>query len=421
MKKISPTWILFESGNSVTVELGLYSAAENATRPIDAYIVAECEGDFTKAARRAADSVYHIFKDKYDTKPQIVGYDLETGEGHSLTGGSGGLSFAIALAKALYIGEDPGPVAATGEIHTRGEIKSVNGFISKANAAMTILPSGGYFFYPEGNHKEITAAIEKMAKSKNIILLPVSSVSQTLDTLFKWHKPCPTNGPQNSPVPLFACLMALIIILITYLAVSKHNKQPAETAYQSDKINTVLKKIPTPKILTPQNEKRPPAITHQSTATKKISIRKPSMKTVDKKTVPAPTNVDRFVLIDFRGATESEQTMAKMLTKSLQEYMETKGILGAGVSVKGQVKILWEGDYQSKNKQPNRVSLINFSVKKLGIVKKFPNVDEILNKSDNKDTAVTKLLSKIVAISNIEESDGKYWLKAQPFSFSPLK
>ena len=111
----STTWMLFESGNGVVVDLSLYSPAGDRTRPIDAYVVTACEGDFTGSARRAAETVYDLLRRQgVEMNPVVVGYDLQGLPcGRQVMGESGGLAFAIALAKRIH-NRDPGPVAATG-------------------------------------------------------------------------------------------------------------------------------------------------------------------------------------------------------------------------------------------------------------------------------------------------------------------
>jgi hypothetical protein len=179
------TWMLFESGNSVSVDLSLFSAPKENIRPIDAYVVTEAEGTVTYSARRAAGAVYEVVRNyKPDIGPLVAGFDFTAK--FQVTGESGGLAFAVALAKRL-LNKDPGPVAATGIVessHNGGPIKRVRGIEAKLEAAGMILPSGGWIFYPEENENEISVELCSSLISKGLSLYPVSSVAQTIEILF---------------------------------------------------------------------------------------------------------------------------------------------------------------------------------------------------------------------------------------------
>lgn len=179
------TWMLFESGNSVAVDLSLFSAPKENIRPIDAYVVTEAEGTVTYSARRAAGAVYEVVKNyNPDIGPLVAGFDFTAK--FQVTGESGGLAFAVALAKRL-LKKDPGPVAATGIVessHNGGPIKKVRGIEAKLEAAGMVLPSGGWIFYPEENENEISLELRIRLISNGLSLYPVSSVAQTLEILF---------------------------------------------------------------------------------------------------------------------------------------------------------------------------------------------------------------------------------------------
>jgi len=184
----SKTWILFESGSGVEVDLSLYSPPRDRARPIDAYVVTECEGNFTGSARRAAETVYNILhQDGFEMEPVVVGYDLQglTGS-RPVTGESGGLALAIALAKRV-LDQDPGPVAATGEItsgHGGGPVGPVRGIQAKLQAVGRLAPENGWVFYPQGNDREIPDELRRSLTEKGLKLRPVSSVAEALGHLF---------------------------------------------------------------------------------------------------------------------------------------------------------------------------------------------------------------------------------------------
>jgi len=96
----------FSNGDLARVSLSVYKAPKGQSRPIDAYVVTECDGDFTGAARRAAEAVYNLAqKHLAHTEQMVVGLDIQGLSPGSapVTGESGGLSFAIARKKQISL------------------------------------------------------------------------------------------------------------------------------------------------------------------------------------------------------------------------------------------------------------------------------------------------------------------------------
>ena len=187
-KECSTTWMLFESGNGVVVDLSLHSPSGDKRRPIDAYVVTECEGGFTASARRAAEAVYDVVRGQgLETDPVVVGYDLQgLPAGRRVMGESGGLAFAVALAKRV-LARDPGPVAATGEVrsgHNGGPVGPVRGIESKMAAAGKLAPERTWLLYPKENDPEISDDLRKALGKKGLKLRPVSSVAEAIGLLF---------------------------------------------------------------------------------------------------------------------------------------------------------------------------------------------------------------------------------------------
>lgn len=187
-REYSKTWMLFESGSGVAVDLSLHRAAGDKSRPIDAYVVTEYEGEFTRAARRAAEAVYHAALSRGEAAcAMVVGYDLQgLPAGCPVTGESGGLAFAVALGKRL-LKQDPGPVAATGEVrsgHDGGPIGAVLGITEKLLAAGRLLPAGGWVLYPRDNEGDIPEDLRASLEKKGLKLHPVSHVSEALAMVF---------------------------------------------------------------------------------------------------------------------------------------------------------------------------------------------------------------------------------------------
>jgi hypothetical protein len=212
------TWILFESGNSVSVDLSLFSAPKENIRPIDAYVVTEAEGTVTYSARRAAGAVYEVVRNyNPEIGPLVAGFDFTAK--FQVTGESGGLAFAVALAKRL-LNKDPGPVAATGIVessHNGGPIKRVRGIEAKLEAAGVVLPFGGWIFYPEENENEISVELRNRLISKGLNLYPVSSVAQTIEILFA-NKPYKRGKPAQRRYLKKKMLMPFLFFLMFLVA-----------------------------------------------------------------------------------------------------------------------------------------------------------------------------------------------------------
>jgi hypothetical protein len=235
-KDYSKTWMLFESGNSATVDLSLYSSPSGKARPIDAYIVTECEGDFTSSARRAAEAVYGILGKNYSSlHPLVVGYDLQgLPAGRPVSGESGGLAFAIALAKRL-IEHDPGPVAATGEVkgsHGGGPVGAVKGLTSKITTAARLIPAGGWVLYPKDNDAAISEELRSSLTEKGIKLRAVSSVADAISLLFELPNPGSEVEIQSrkSRWPFLLVTLMMVLLTIGVFAFMRANNWPPFSA-----------------------------------------------------------------------------------------------------------------------------------------------------------------------------------------------
>ncbi len=219
--------MLFENGSGVEVNLSLYSPPGDRARPVDAYVVTECEGGFTGSARRAAETVYHVLQAQgLVTDPVVVGYDLQgLPAGAPVTGESGGLAFAVALAKRM-LGQDPGPVAATGEItssHGDGGVGPVRGIAAKLAAAGRLAPGQSWVLYPDANEPDIPDDIRESLKQKGLRLRPVSSVSEALGLLFDFPGSSAAVAPAHREqkalrtgllVAILVCAVALLLARI---------------------------------------------------------------------------------------------------------------------------------------------------------------------------------------------------------------
>lgn len=239
----SSTWMLFESGNGVLVDLSLHFASQEKHRPIDAYVVTECEGGFTRSARRAAEAVYDTAKQNLpELKPLVVGYDLQgLHEQHHVSGESGGLAFAISLARRLFE-QDPGPVAATGDIKSGGgggPLGPVKNIEAKIEAASRIVPEGGWIIYPQDNDAEISDNLRKSLIDKRLRLKPVSSVDETISSLFDLKAPDDKIGGISTrktwPLILAGLLIAVSIVFGITLWVNNNKQHEKEVPTQKEK------------------------------------------------------------------------------------------------------------------------------------------------------------------------------------------
>jgi len=241
--KTSGTWALFESGHGKKVKVSL--SPLSGGRPVEGFFAIGGEdGGFTRAARRAALSVYESAK-AFFPGPVSVAYDLEdTLSSESFTGESAGLAFVVALAKRVYK-KDPAPVAATGVIGDveSGAVKGVEGITAKLDAAMAVLPEGGWVLFPEANDKEIGPMLREKIEAKGLRLKPVSSVPEALDALFPGDRSIfegldaslPGDQPKHSKKRfyigvflLMACVAATAIVWMNYKYPSAGN-EPVST------------------------------------------------------------------------------------------------------------------------------------------------------------------------------------------------
>jgi hypothetical protein len=405
------TWMLFESGNGVAVNLSLYPLPKDSTRPIDAYVVTETAGDFTKSARRAAAAVYDILQHRFPDIPQrVVGFDLQ-GYSRTTTGESGGLPFAIALAKRL-LKQDPGPVAATGEIvsgHSGGQIGPVKGIIEKFKAAEQLLPEGGWLFYPQHNNTEISDELRKILTEKGIKLHPVSDVKEVLALFFDWDaseiKPevtehmstvantasIGTSKTQKSQTALWPLLVLFFVITGVaawfYFPKSDVNK---DTGKDQILTNPSPKLKNTPKAKLPEN----------NVAISSVSENKP--------TTPA---FSHQITADFNGEDMMAAELAGLLNKQLPQFLLDNDITLPDTFISGIVKIV-EINEEAVNEQGDVRSSMTVILNELrtninNISKSYPDLQITVQKNVKLRSflpiATDELSSRIIDILIKEE------------------
>lgn len=208
----------FENGELARVTLSLYAAPRGQHRPMDAYVVTECEGVFTGSARRAAETVFNLVGGRIENRgPVVAGFDAQ-GACPGLTpatGESGGLAFALALAGRL-LNQNPGFLAATGVLNSsagNGPIGRVNAVAGKIAAAIEHLPEKGRIFYPVGNHGEIPEPLAEKARQKQQALCPVGSVAEAIGIVY------PERTSSRTPFRIPLKPLLLILSLLAFLFV----------------------------------------------------------------------------------------------------------------------------------------------------------------------------------------------------------
>jgi hypothetical protein len=306
----SDTWMLFESGNCTLVSATVRPAPKDNKRPIDAYIVTECNIEFTRAAQLAAEAILNTAGDLlHSNTPAIVAYSYGLNElayGSSFDGRSGGLAFAVALAKKLHT-LDPGPVAATGEItggDFGGTVGPIKGIQAKLEAAGQVLPVGGWVIYPKANDREISDRLRQALLKKGLRLRAVSSVQEALTAIFTHIDTKRKKGV--GPKKRFKTLIIALTILFCGLALfgywknmqRSHSSGPKhlETlAPQPPKADTNSYKVPEAEPGNPQQPLQNPEI-----------------------------SIDRPVEINLSGNTILSRSIAELMTSRLSNILEKR-------------------------------------------------------------------------------------------------
>ena len=308
-RNASDTWMLFESGNCTLVSATVRPAPKDNRRPIDAYIVTECHIEFTRAAQLAAETILNTARDLLHNKtPAIVAYSYGLNElayGSSFDGRSGGLAFAIALAKKLHM-LDPGPVAATGEItggDLGGTVGPIKGIQSKLEAAGQVLPDGGWVIYPKANDSEISDPLRQALLKKGLRLRAVSSVQEALTAIFTHIDTKRKKGVE--PKRRFKTLIIALTILFCGLALIGYWKNMRRSPVSGPKhIET----------LTPQRQQ-------EDTNRYKVPKAEPG---VFQEPIQSPVSIDRPVEINLAGNTILSRSIAELMTSRLSNILEKR-------------------------------------------------------------------------------------------------
>ena len=188
------TWMLFSSRNAMRVNAVLH---QNDLPDHNISSVKDFDWAMNDAARRGCNAALKWFQGRGGPdRTYSVSFDMpDKSSGERLTGASGGLAFAVAVArkvrKAHKVRDDAlGAVAAVGVVKSGddgGPVGCVGDIEAKIEGALEDLPAGGHLIYPQDNKEEIekiTPALWKELAEKNIKMLAVESVDDALNSLF---------------------------------------------------------------------------------------------------------------------------------------------------------------------------------------------------------------------------------------------
>ena len=361
--------MLFESGNGVAVDLQLFDAPRESARPIDAYVVTEVEGSVTRSARRAAGAAYEaVARHVADLPLAVAGFDF--GGSSQVIGESGGLAFAVALAKHLAR-QDPGPVAATGEVessHNGGPVAGIRGIEAKLEAAAAVLPTGGHVFYPKENDGEVTAEARRKMAEQGLILHPVSSVAEAIDLLF-FQDATGSSADKGAGKPakdrglsIFYLLFLLVVLVATAGLAVWQSQAPAPVSPPEEKPVSALpenqNEVPGPDIVSEQDNENTSQIGEGPTGGEMAAVRPETAggersgefeteDTTPDNSLPAGTGQDAAreesrVSIDISGSTSLNARISKALSDKLEKFFsEQNHYLGPveTVEITGKVYI----------------------------------------------------------------------------------
>ncbi len=219
---MNQTWLLFDNSTAYSISCTIHPRIGERRSLADAYVVPASFGDFTIAAENAAAATYDSLVAKNDAiSPFVATLKLldRTSAKTNIAGESGGLIFAIAIAKTL-LKKDLPDIAATGILQPDGVVKAVGGLEKKLVAAADLVDENGYIFYPTENQLTIPQQIKDHFKSKNIHLRAVGHIEDVFNLLFDGaneisdkviipQDAAPVTAPKTPRV-----MMAAIVILI---------------------------------------------------------------------------------------------------------------------------------------------------------------------------------------------------------------
>ena len=222
------TWMLFRSGSATRIDVGLHEPGEGGHSAKAAYVVKECDTAMQDAAERGRLAALEWIARRSGTVPPAyrVSFDLPgVRSGENVGGASGGLAFAVAVARALRAaaggaggaageagrvvggeaGGTGGAVAAAGELGSGlsgGPVRGVQGIEAKIEGALARLPAGSRLLYPRANDPDLSAGLREKLREGGIEAMAVESVDGALDRLFPSSAAAPTAAvPPEAPSP----------------------------------------------------------------------------------------------------------------------------------------------------------------------------------------------------------------------------
>lgn len=233
------TWMLFRSGSATRIDVGLHEPGGGGHSPKSAYVVKECDTAMQDAAERGRLAALEWIARRSGMAPPAyrVSFDLPgVRSGENVGGASGGLAFAVAVARAVravaggpggVAGGTDGAVAAAGELGSGlsgGPVQGVQGIDAKIEGALARLPAGSRLLYPRANDPDVSAGLREKLRAGGIEVMAVESVDGALDRLFPSSAIDPPARPGKagphealSPRPGAATAQRLAVVGLTGL------------------------------------------------------------------------------------------------------------------------------------------------------------------------------------------------------------
>ncbi len=230
----SPLWMLFSSGNSAEIHINSYPAPPGSIRPINSYLLTDCDGDCEEATRRAVECAWQFSHGiQKNLTSQVLGFDLKGRKpGSPVVGGSGGLALAIAAFAKINSSQFL-PIAATGilpstELHA--PLLEVQGIIPKLEAALILVPEGGLVFYPERNDYEIPEDLKAAFQNRSIVLKSITSVQDAflfLQGVIR-EKPRQIIRKKNHWFMIISVIVTFLLATVFYITQTNFNSAKVE-------------------------------------------------------------------------------------------------------------------------------------------------------------------------------------------------
>jgi len=176
-------YMLYQFGEYASISIDLFDPTSNAPSPIQVeFMTSQYPQEVCDSLEMAVKKSCQLLGSSIDY-PIYATFDLESEDNLAVTGKSGGLSFALAIAEKL-LQKDFGLITATGEVSSNGQIKAIGGINEKLESITPSLSNQNIrMFYPGDNDSEITPEIRQNLANAAITLYPVNTIIEALKIL----------------------------------------------------------------------------------------------------------------------------------------------------------------------------------------------------------------------------------------------